>query len=162
MGVRAFWAVVVGGGTLEKAIGDRAWALGWPLLQSYGLSEGSSQVATAALSSLKGDEYRNTEIPVLDHWEVRLSAEGLLEIKGEALFSGYLREEGEDLVFEDPKEEGWFRTSDRMRLEERRLTRVGPELREPRVPVDDVVLRGSTFCPILLVSLSISTSVVGV
>ena len=111
-------AVVVGGGSLDVEVGQRAWKLGWPLLQSYGLSEGASQVATASLDSLGGGVFLNDALPVLAPWEVRASGAGLLELRGKALFTGYLREEAEGMVFEDPKREGWFEARDRVLLEE--------------------------------------------
>lgn len=45
-------AVVVGGGALAPDLYERARKLGWPLLPSYGLTEGASQVATAPIESL--------------------------------------------------------------------------------------------------------------
>ncbi len=45
-------AVVVGGAELDPVLGERARELGWPVLQSYGMTEAASQVATASLASL--------------------------------------------------------------------------------------------------------------
>ena len=49
-------AVIVGGGALLPGLYERAVALGWPLLPSYGLTECGSQVATAALESWQQKE----------------------------------------------------------------------------------------------------------
>ncbi len=119
-------AVIVGGGALPDTAGQRARELGWPLLQSYGMTEAGSQVATQGLESLEED-FGNARLPILDHWEVRLNAEGILELKGDALLSAYLEagsEGGDGLMVIDPKVEGWFRTGDRVRLEEK----TGPRL----------------------------------
>lgn len=82
-------AIVVGGGGLSKLIGQQARALGWPVLQSYGMTETASQVATEPLLHLEtGFDPDNLE--VLPLWEVQTHADGLLSIRGPALASGYV------------------------------------------------------------------------
>jgi O-succinylbenzoic acid--CoA ligase len=44
--------VVVGGGALAKDIGLRALGMGWPLLQSSGMTEACSQLATEPVDHL--------------------------------------------------------------------------------------------------------------
>jgi len=66
-------AVVVGGGALELGVGRTARALGWPVLQSYGLTEAGSQVATAELASLES-EFRSAPLPIMNHWQARSGA----------------------------------------------------------------------------------------
>ena len=46
-------AIVVGGGTLHKNLYKTARLMNWPLLPSYGMTEASSQIATANINSLK-------------------------------------------------------------------------------------------------------------
>jgi O-succinylbenzoic acid--CoA ligase len=112
-------AVVVGGGQLDLATGREARKLGWPVLASYGMTEAGSQIASQGLEALEHD-YQPSPIRVLPIWESRLSAEGLLEILGPALFSGYLS--GKDFT---PKLGEWHTTSDRMELVGGFLTPLG-------------------------------------
>jgi O-succinylbenzoic acid--CoA ligase len=112
-------AIVVGGGHLEPATGQAARDLGWPVLTSYGMTEASSQIATQTLASL-AHPYQSAPIPLLPIWEARVSSDGLLEISGPALFSGYVT--GGKFT---PRETNWHATSDRVLLENRTLTPLG-------------------------------------
>ncbi len=87
-------AILVGGSAFEPALDERAQALGWPVLASYGMSECASTVAVR-------DE-------MLPHLEARAEEDGRLAFRGTSLFTGYLTEGG--LV--DPKVDGWFVTED--------------------------------------------------
>lgn len=125
-------AVVVGGGALEDALYEPAGSLGWPLLRSYGLTEAASQVAT---ESCRGDSAAGW-LPVLDHYEARTVVAGVLELRGPSLLTGWMiSEHGRSPRWEDPKVDGWFRTSDRVELHDRELRVLGR--------VDDLVkIRG--------------------
>lgn len=101
--------VVVGGGCLSDAYYNKAKALGWPVLRSYGMTEAASQIATGDI----GDGF----LRILDEWETRVDASGLLEWRGEAGFSGYVIEETSEFSFVDPKKDGWFTTQDLVELE---------------------------------------------
>lgn len=103
-------AVIVGGGALSEKLYIEARKLGWKLLPSYGLTECSSQVATASLDSLGALEF--PRLKILPHVEARISAEGLIQLKSEALLTGYGVDSGTDIRFEDPKRDGWFTTED--------------------------------------------------
>jgi O-succinylbenzoic acid--CoA ligase len=101
-------AILVGGGACSSALYQKALDLGWPLLPTYGMTEACSQVATARLEALG-----NPELEVLPHLQVRTCNEGTLEIKGTSLLTGiFFWKEGIP-VFEDPKKEGWYLSSDR-------------------------------------------------
>lgn len=117
----ALRAVVVGGGFLEDSLHARAAELGWPVLRSYGMTEAASQVATARV----GDDFSGW-LPLLEHVEGRTDEEGVLELRGPSLLSGWLVF-GEDGAarWEDPKSDGWFRTSDRVELRGRELRVLG-------------------------------------
>ena len=82
-------AVVVGGGGLSQEIGPQARALGWPVLQSYGMTETSSQVATEPLHHLQ-TQFDPEALEVLPLWQLQTDAEGVLSISGNALASGYV------------------------------------------------------------------------
>lgn len=112
-------AIVVGGGQLEPTTGQAARDLGWPVLASYGMTEASSQIATQTLASLK-QPYQSAPIPLLPIWQARISAAGLLDILGPALFSGYVI--GGKFI---RRETAWHTTSDRVLLENQALTPQG-------------------------------------
>lgn len=102
-------AVVVGGGAMAEGVARDARALGWPLLQSYGMTECCSQVATETLES--------RELLLLDHIEARIEGDGRLALRSEALLTGYGTESG----FIDPKIDGWLITEDVASLDGRVL-----------------------------------------
>lgn len=99
-------AVVVGGGVLGEELRQRARARGWPTLPSYGTTECASQVATADLASL--DRHDAPDLRLLPHIAARTDPVGRLEIRSDALFTGYATDTG----LEDPKRDGWWRTDD--------------------------------------------------
>lgn len=106
-------AVVIGGGALNIDLARAARALGWPALPSYGLSECCSQVATARPSppALMED---NPPLILLPHITARAGDDGRLQIKSQALLTGYgLVNDDGAARFVDPKEDGWFLTEDR-------------------------------------------------
>lgn len=109
----ALRALVAGGGSLSAELYADMRELGWPILPSYGLTEACSQVATAALDSL-----RNSQVPglkLLPHWRARVGNEQHLELKGESLLTCYIGSTG---VISDPKRHGWFATNDRADLKD--------------------------------------------
>ena len=129
-------AVVVGGGALGVELYARARALGWPLLPSYGATECASQIATASLASLDDDGF--PELEMLSHAAVRTDADGRIEVKSAALFTGYATAGGLD----DPKRDGWWRTDDVGEVRGRRLT--------VRGRVDATVKVGGELVPLSL------------
>jgi O-succinylbenzoic acid--CoA ligase len=114
-------AVFVGGDALSEALRAEAVAMGWPLLPSYGLTEAASQVATAA----PGEEVTNWW-PLLRHLEARVDEGGILQLRGPSLLTGWMIF-GEDgrVHFEDPKCDGWFKTTDRVELRDGKLKMIG-------------------------------------
>ncbi len=102
-------AVLVGGGSLPNSIYSRGRELGWPLLPSYGLTECSSQVATAPLYSLESCEL--PDFVVLPHVSVEIMENNRVAIQSEALFSGYI-EINEGLYEWKPLKEKKFLTED--------------------------------------------------
>ena len=83
-------AVVVGGGRLDRRLGQQARNFGWPVLASYGMTEAGSQVATASLQSLT-QPYSCDDLSILSCWQVRATDSTLLQIKGPVLFQGTLQ-----------------------------------------------------------------------
>ncbi|HVR42155.1 MAG TPA: AMP-binding protein [Thermoanaerobaculia bacterium] len=102
-------AVIVGGGSLSSVAYEQARSLDWPLLPSYGMTETSSQVATAPLESLERDELPGLRL--LDHLEAR-EAGGRLAFRGRSLFTAYGSDGDEGPVMTDPKLDGWFVSED--------------------------------------------------
>jgi o-succinylbenzoate---CoA ligase len=100
-------AIVVGGGNLPKELHERAFGLGWPILISYGMTEVCSQIATAI------DFRSDSMILPLNHVEIRFTHEDVIEIKSEALLTGYVNGNDPDKSFIDPKVDGWYATQDR-------------------------------------------------
>jgi len=81
-------AIVVGGGALDMNQGRAAQALGWPVLQSYGMTETASQIATAPLEQL----YQGFDpdcMEVLSPWQLSTEEDGRLVVQGAALAEGY-------------------------------------------------------------------------
>ncbi|WP_413583419.1 AMP-binding protein [Bdellovibrio sp. HCB288] len=104
-------AIVVGGGALDSVLFDKARALGWPLLPSYGMTETASQIATADLGSLAGFEYPDIEL--LSHADARVNEAGFLEVTAQSLFTCYAQNTSKGMEHWDPKKENWFTTEDR-------------------------------------------------
>ena len=103
--------IVVGGGSLDKSLADRARDLGWPVVQSYGMTEAGSQVATGL-----PEEPFSHELPILGGWETRIASS--LQLRGPALGTALLKPapDGvwERLPLAGP--DGWFETEDRVEL----------------------------------------------
>lgn len=120
-------AVFVGGGRLENTLYQKARALGWPVLPSYGMTEASSQVATARLESLLSPpEIGGPSLELLPCWEARVNDTGCFQLRGAPLLSGRMVRtadgwESQRAVDDD----GWFTTNDRVTLAGRILTPLG-------------------------------------
>ncbi|HUP14698.1 MAG TPA: AMP-binding protein [Acidimicrobiia bacterium] len=96
--------VLIGGGRSEPDLLDSADAAGMMVLPTYGMTETTSQVATAR----PGDPERRL-VP-LDGVEVRIGADDRIEVRGPTVSPGYIG--GPERTPAD-----WFTTSDRGRIE---------------------------------------------
>ena len=115
-------AVVVGGGKLNEKEGQCARNLGWPVLQSYGMTEAGSQIATATLASLD-EPFQAVPLPILPIWEFRTSKAGCLEFRGSALCKYYIEKDREELCCRKAGDkEGWFSSSDLVQITGNQLT----------------------------------------
>lgn len=118
----SFRSILVGGGALDSGLHARALELGWPVLRSYGMTEAASQVATELSPGSSVDGW----LPLLDHFEARTDEHGVLELRGPSLLTGWMIFENDGTArWEDPKRDGWFRTSDRVELRGRELRVLG-------------------------------------
>ena len=97
---------LVGGAPASPRLWAKAIRRGVPVLETWGMTETCSQVATA----VPGGDPR-APVP-LEGWQVR-SRDGRLEVRGPALFTRYLGETGPEGPLDA---EGWFRTGDAGRV----------------------------------------------
>jgi O-succinylbenzoic acid--CoA ligase len=81
-------AVVVGGGGMHPEVARRALELGWPVLQSFGMTETASQIATEPLAHLQAGSNPES-LEVLDGWDLATQEDGRLIVRGPALAAGY-------------------------------------------------------------------------
>lgn len=77
-------AAIIGGGGMSPELAAAARGLGWPVLQSYGMTEAASQIATQPLHA------PHRPMQVLPHWQARTDDNGRLVIRGAALAAGYV------------------------------------------------------------------------
>lgn len=103
-------ALVIGGSSLNRHLYKEARNLGWNILPSYGLTECSSQVATAELKSLSQDSF--PKLKLLDHVEIQVNAQGCISIKSPSLFTVLATLCEKEVIINDPKVEGVYTTED--------------------------------------------------
>lgn len=101
-------AVLIGGGRLDDSIYQQACDLGWPIIETYGMTEAASQIATASVGS--------RSLKVLPCWQTKAHADGRLMVKGVPLLTAYVSSsdnmDEEGCAMTDPKDDGWFVTGD--------------------------------------------------
>ena len=104
-------SVIVGGGRLETSLRERANALGWPCLASYGMTETCSQIATALTPE-------DPRLVLLSHATARTTETGRLAVRAGSLLSAQIvfNERGAELY--DPKQGDWFVSEDRGHVED--------------------------------------------
>lgn len=107
-------AIIVGGGALPHDLYVKARKLGWPLLPSYGLTECSSQVATATLASLTSHEF--PEMKLLPHVKAKINSHDFLELKSPSLMTCSVSVQVPPHVA-FPIIDGWFLSDDKAHLE---------------------------------------------
>lgn len=110
-------AVIVGGGKLSDSLYHSARELGWPAVRSYGMTEASSQIA----SGDTGDGW----LRILQGWKLRLTPQGNLQWKGKAGMSSYIHQTKEGFCVENPLNDGWFTTNDKIELKQGKLKFLG-------------------------------------
>lgn len=103
-------AIVIGGASLNRHLYKEARNLGWNLLPSYGLTECSSQVATAELKSLSQNSF--PKLKLLDHVEVQVNAQGCISLNSPSLFTVLATLCEKEVILSDPKDEGVYTTED--------------------------------------------------
>ena len=101
-------ATIVGGGAISDALLAEGNSLGWNLRPSYGLTECSSQVATA--------DGEGKSLHLLPHIEARVDSCGTICLHSHSLLSCYGYPEESGLRICDPKKGGWLKTEDKGEL----------------------------------------------
>lgn len=126
--------VLVGGGPLPEALADRAVRAGVPVLSTYGMTEATSQIATATT----GDR---TRLVPLDGVIVTTRSDGRITVDGPTVSPGFLGEK--------PRE-GSYVTNDAGRIEpDGGLTVIGR--------VDDIVISGGENISLGAIGASLSS-----
>jgi len=110
-------AILVGGQAIPAGLVDRATALGARVIRSYGSAETAGGVVYDGM-------------PIGDA-KLRLDADGILEISSSTLANGYL---GDDARTAESFIDGWFRTTDRARIDDGLLVIEGR--------ADDIIVSG--------------------
>ena len=108
----ALRAVVVGGGPVAPALLDEARRAGWPVLASYGSTEMTSQITAGQPTKAVGAHHHAGR--VLPYRELRLAADGEIEVRGATFCLGYATGAA---VHAPLGPTGWWATGDYGRLD---------------------------------------------
>ena len=111
-------ALIIGGDRLSNEIRNKALDLGWPVLLTYGMTETCSQVAT--------ENSPGEGMEILSIWDIKVSTEHELLVKGTSLFDGYIEQVEGDWKYTEPiLDDGWFSTGDIANISKNKLTITG-------------------------------------
>ncbi len=100
-----FRCALIGGAHAPADLVRSALTSGWPLALTYGMTEATSQVATALPTLVRAKP--GTVGRVLDGVEMRIDAGGEILVRGPTLADGYVA--SPDVLTDD---EGWYHTGD--------------------------------------------------
>ncbi len=104
-------AVFLGGGRASEGVRKRAVALNWPILETYGMTELGSQVATAPILQAGS---LSQGLAVLPHVDLKFSKDQKIVLRSKSLMSRIFHIEiGSDLRIEDYGSGTWYETEDR-------------------------------------------------
>jgi o-succinylbenzoate---CoA ligase len=116
----ALRCILVGGAPAPRALVERAVELGFPVALTYGLTEATSQVATAPPDLVRRAVAEGLEFsaPPLPGVELRIF-EGEILVRGATVARGFFRHADPTDAGAFPRgEDEWLRTGDRGRLDE--------------------------------------------
>lgn len=105
-------AVIVGGGRLDSGLRQQAIELGWPIFESYGMTETCSQIAAS-------ENAQSARMKSIGHFQLKVDPDSSeLSVMGPALFSGKLLVGDQDVRWQvaETDADGFYRTSDRVQL----------------------------------------------
>ncbi|VAX37111.1 O-succinylbenzoic acid--CoA ligase [hydrothermal vent metagenome] len=94
--------VLLGSGPISENLLNEARKKSWPIYKTYGMTEMSSQIATA--------HKKFAEAKIFSGNKVKISKKGEVLIKGNTLFKGYLQKNNK--IDRSIDSEGWFATGD--------------------------------------------------
>ncbi|NTW49146.1 MAG: o-succinylbenzoate--CoA ligase [Chlorobiales bacterium] len=117
--LRKLKAILLGGSAMPNGLIERALELGLPIHTSYGCTEMASQVTTTPPAA--DPEILKTSGKLLLYRQMKIAPDGEILVKGETLFSGYLRKDGLEQPFDA---EGWYHTRDTGRIDEKGMLHV--------------------------------------
>lgn len=102
--------IVCGGAPLDPIVEEKWWALGFEVLQGYGLTETSPVIAA---NTPKAHRIGSVGKP-LEEAELRIASDGEILVKGPMVMAGYFRDPARtEAAFAD----GWLKTDDAGRLD---------------------------------------------
>ena len=127
--------VIVGGDKISDSLFQRAVSAGWPILISYGMTEATSTIAIGS---------KPDKLVPLDGFDIEITSEDTLKIKGAMVFSGFFQREGQGFFEREddgavegegpglisdcsdsnlrPCSSEWFETNDRVRWDGKYLS----------------------------------------
>ena len=101
-----------GGAPLDKTVNEFMWIIGLPVFNGYGLTETSPGVAISGVGMVRFDSVGKA----LRETELKLAADGELLVKGPQVMLGYYKNDEATMeTFED----GWFKTGDIAKIDEK-------------------------------------------
>jgi long-chain acyl-CoA synthetase len=101
-----------GGAPLDKTVNEFMWIIGLPVFNGYGLTETSPGVAISGVGKIRFDSVGQA----LRETELKLAEDGELMVKGPQVMLGYYKNDEATMeAFED----GWFKTGDIARIDEK-------------------------------------------
>lgn len=111
--------ILVGGGALDTPTAQKARELGWPIVQSYGMTESGSQFATAS----PDEPWHSDKLAILPHWEAKVNDSGILAFQGKGKLSARLTTQLDGrFSLEIIPQNQWWQTNDIVSLEGNKLT----------------------------------------
>lgn len=99
--------VLLGGSAIPASLVEDAFARGWPVHTSYGLTEMASQVTTTPPGA--GPAVLRSSGRVLPYRQLEIAPDGEIRVRGETRFAGYLVGGRLQTPFDA---DGWFATGD--------------------------------------------------
>ena len=107
--------VIVGGDKISDSLFQQAVYAGWPILISYGMTEATSTIAIGS---------KPDKLVPLDGFEIELTSEETLKIKGPMVFQGFFSGLISDSVDLNMKQcnSRWFETNDRVKWDGKYLS----------------------------------------